>query len=729
MPGALIRLDQDRPGPTVSAGTVGVARKDLWLNNIVRPTSTLSGNGSFEWVLLDKPPGSTATLTNSSQAACFFTPDLVGSYRIKLITNSGGPGNEQILIAAVTKTAVGVTTYRGLRIPAFGEKAIESNFFGQLRGWKEAFEDLFNDIVANIGSGSGAPAGVCTLEQFGAVGDGVVNDQTAIALAAAALLAGTYKTLSLGAKTYLGTWGFAIPAGCSVIGQGPGATVCKQVGAPTPVFTIGAVNDVEIRGLRIQGDGTATAPAYGIRMGLIGVPNSGPQRVHISDVVIDFCWAGGVSYYRSPKTNYEGPSLNNVYVTRGFDGFLFSEEGEYATLTNCHASTCTNGIRKAAGNITLVGCTATANTNGLVLDGGVTNDAHGVNAGCNFNHNSTANVVVGAIVNGENFSGCNMYAGNINLTTSKGVSFEGCFIDALVYNFNGSTGTRFADCVFPSAYTNTVNDNVAGNASETQWLNCRNLDGDVPAWVGDRQRLAFSFLVDANSTLTTQQAEAEQIFIQSGTITAPRQITIPKSPAKGNTIFFRNLTVYSITIKWSTGATVTLGPGLGALIGADGTNATIVLGEAVSLVGATLTSPTIIGTPTMLSATGKLAVTTQMAELNNLTTTAASTLYNQTIQDESFSSFDIFVSSCRRTAATKAGRYKRSISYRRTAAGAPIIVGALESGTDQTTTSGTITVGLGSGGTANNLVIQVLQADTDARNWTVEVCAHVTVAT
>ena len=148
MPGAIIAIDQDRPGPTTSVGSDGVARKDLWQSRIIRPRSTVSGNSSQQWTLLDRPAGSTASLSNATSTSCFFTPDLPGSYRIQLVTNGGGAGNVQILVAAVTFDVDGVLIWNGWRVPAFGEKVPENNFSGQTRGWAEAIEKVITDIAS-----------------------------------------------------------------------------------------------------------------------------------------------------------------------------------------------------------------------------------------------------------------------------------------------------------------------------------------------------------------------------------------------------------------------------------------------------------------------------------------------------------------------------------------------------------------------------------------------------
>lgn len=166
MPGAVIAFDQARPGPSTSFGSPGVARKDLWQAHEVTARSTEAGNLSYSWAFLDIPPGSAATLADATTANARFTPDLPGSYRIQLTTNGGGPGNVQILIAAVTFDNAGVLTQRGWRVPAFGEAGTENNFLGQLRGWAETFEFILADIRTVLSTGGLTPPGANTQIPF-----------------------------------------------------------------------------------------------------------------------------------------------------------------------------------------------------------------------------------------------------------------------------------------------------------------------------------------------------------------------------------------------------------------------------------------------------------------------------------------------------------------------------------------------------------------------------------
>ena len=60
-------------------------------------------------------------------------------------------------------------------------------------------------------------------------------------------------------------------------------------------------------------------------------------------------------------------------------------------------------------------------TNGL-------NDSHGGFSNCTFNHNSLYGVSLDKLSNGEVFSACNIWYGNIYVRDSKGVNFNGCQI-------------------------------------------------------------------------------------------------------------------------------------------------------------------------------------------------------------------------------------------------------------------------------------------------------------
>lgn len=160
MPGAVIVADQSSGA---GAGTPGVARNDLWQNQIVDLSVGTSGNSTYQWELLAKPPGSASSITGPTTSNASFLPDLSGTYRVRLTTNGGGAGNVQTLVLRVRKDSSGTLTNRGWALPAFGEVAGESNYSGNLRGWAEPIEFVFADLLANAFTGGGGGGGITSL--------------------------------------------------------------------------------------------------------------------------------------------------------------------------------------------------------------------------------------------------------------------------------------------------------------------------------------------------------------------------------------------------------------------------------------------------------------------------------------------------------------------------------------------------------------------------------------
>lgn len=171
MAGAIIVIDQPAGA---GAGSPGVARNDLWQSRQINLSVGTGGNTVFQWDLLDKPPGSAASLTGATTSTPSFTPDLSGTYRIQLITNGGGPGNIQILVARVRFTNVGALLNRGHALPGYGESAGEANYGGNTRGWAPTMEFIEADTLSIVLGGGAAMTGDVT----GTTGANVVHGLT-----------------------------------------------------------------------------------------------------------------------------------------------------------------------------------------------------------------------------------------------------------------------------------------------------------------------------------------------------------------------------------------------------------------------------------------------------------------------------------------------------------------------------------------------------------------------
>ena len=107
----------------------------LAINSLVSLSNT--GNGgelTYLWEFLDRPEGSSAAFSNDSIQSPSFTPDVEGTYLIKLTVNRN-EATERVntVIAAVPQVRTNI------RIPAAGETREEST----LRGWAESVNRNF----------------------------------------------------------------------------------------------------------------------------------------------------------------------------------------------------------------------------------------------------------------------------------------------------------------------------------------------------------------------------------------------------------------------------------------------------------------------------------------------------------------------------------------------------------------------------------------------------------
>lgn len=133
-----------------------------------------------------------------------------------------------------------------------------------------------------------------------------------------------------------------------------------------------------------------------------------------------------------------------------------------------------------------------------------------------------------------------------------------------------------------------------------------------------------------------------------------------------------------------------------------------------TLTNKTLTSPVLGGTPQYTGTRGVIKSVVAEVQTTDATVT---TCGSYTMSDETLCAFDVIVTAARRTNVTKGGRWKRSVVYRRTSAGAPTIVGTLETGTDQETDSAwDVTIDVSS----NDVRVRVTGAAATNVNWITE---------
>jgi hypothetical protein len=153
MASALPKIDQ----LGAPAGVVGESRTDIAVFSGLNPVVlTDTGGGSPVWQIIDKPEGSTATLSAPANPVCQFNGDLPGTYLIQLKVDGGGlPGQiVQLVIGVMTPLPswVASTAADNLRIPAFGETRQMNVAYGpgsgaNTRGWAYHVNRWFKAIA------------------------------------------------------------------------------------------------------------------------------------------------------------------------------------------------------------------------------------------------------------------------------------------------------------------------------------------------------------------------------------------------------------------------------------------------------------------------------------------------------------------------------------------------------------------------------------------------------
>lgn len=104
----------------------------------------------WQWVLADKPVGSTAVLTGATTATASFTPDLPGTYLVRLTTYSDA-GRTVADAASSAAAYIRFTSAPYWRLPAAGETSeVDAS-----RGWAAELLSILKDVQAGGGGGGG----------------------------------------------------------------------------------------------------------------------------------------------------------------------------------------------------------------------------------------------------------------------------------------------------------------------------------------------------------------------------------------------------------------------------------------------------------------------------------------------------------------------------------------------------------------------------------------------
>lgn len=214
--------------------------------------------------------------------------------------------------------------------------------------------------------------------------------------------------------------------------------------------------------------------------------SSTPLRGTISNCYIRNFTGSGIRCYGTGTGISNCLNAVNTYVYNSTVGVYIEWLSEFHRFTNVDCRGCYYGMINNGGNNTITSCGFSKNMVGLLMDntyGQSNNNSHGSFSNCVFNHSGSNNdgiaIHIIGCVNGEVFSGCQLFYGETVIEESEGIVFANC-------NFGGSSGTQititngglimYNGCVFKTAPTVTKTGNTA-----TKFINCYLRDGTAVA--------------------------------------------------------------------------------------------------------------------------------------------------------------------------------------------------------------------------------------------------------
>jgi len=389
---AQIVIDQATLGP----GTAGVSRDDGVLAQVVTlrnsdNTNVTAAAGGWRWSM-EVPRTSAATLSTPNSATCTFTPDVEGTYKIKLLVNEGIKSNQ------VATLLFAVRNSDGIRWVGQGEAA-EANWLSSFTGATNTtgwWEDL-------------------------------VEAMKTIAAAAAALSTYTYATITDESANLPNSRRLAAGADVSLTDAGAGSTLTLGttylIGVRRTLDVAGQAEN--IRAVRTFNPPTVDAVDYGqVNLGSESAAGRGTTAIYAKV-------GGGLNNLASGTySTIAGGRENTASGDRAFVG---GGGGSGAGNTASGTTSCVvGGVSNSAtgSNATVGGGSGNqASQNYAVVCGGLSNTASGSTSSVVAGNTNAASGIAAFIGNGSNnaASGIGAFIGNGSNHIASG---DYCFVGA-----------------------------------------------------------------------------------------------------------------------------------------------------------------------------------------------------------------------------------------------------------------------------------------------------------
>jgi len=304
-----------------------------------------------------------------------------------------------------------------------------------------------------------------TPEEYGAIGNGIADDKTAIQNAINSgkmvLLNGNYftsGTITISNKT-------------TIYGNGKINTT-----ADLPIFDIKS-NDIVIDGIRFEGNGRGTATNYVTTRPLqIGISLEGVvdvtvyKNIRLSNLYFYNLGGAGIKIAANKNvTNGGNVLISNCSADLCYIGYYLAERGEYNSFSNIKSYSCEYGMYFLGGNNPVSNPNMERNRTGMYFASGGVNPGHSSIIGGSINHSLDKGIDVNGFNFGQSFIGVQLYTSDIYITGSDNIKFTGCDIRATNIVVSTSTNTSFQNCSFiitPTIFTGLT----LCTFSSTKWL-------------------------------------------------------------------------------------------------------------------------------------------------------------------------------------------------------------------------------------------------------------------
>lgn len=313
---------------------------------------------------------------------------------------------------------------------------------------------IIKEVVSSGGGGDIIASSIYkTLEDFGAIGDGVTDDTSALQNAI-----DSGSPIFILPKTYL--INSSVTATNNVFLTGAGASSVLKTTSNKVSIKINGYNNT-FSNFSMLGSGVGSAQNAIYVTGYYNYTGDRQNNILTGLRISNFGGSGITAYkfYGSDLgTRYEGSlTVSDCIIQDCNYGIRNTARGEYNIYNNIKIQNCNQGFYTDSGNVSFIGGSVTgcSNTGFNIAQG--TNDGHSQVVGTMINHNT--NNIFCSQDRTYTFANCTIYVGNVKTSGNGKTLFKGCDFYLSGNTLQVNSKAIFSNCDFdtlPTTYTSSI---------------------------------------------------------------------------------------------------------------------------------------------------------------------------------------------------------------------------------------------------------------------------------